>query len=142
MRIVLDTNVLVSGLLSPLGPPGRILDLIISGALTLLHDDRLLAEYRTVLRRPRFGFAPADVEALLAFLRAEGEPVPSPPLDVVLPDLDDLPFLEVAVAGCAEALVTGNQVHFPPDQVPAGLRVVSPAEFLALYRSAMATRAR
>jgi predicted nucleic acid-binding protein len=44
LRIVLDTNVLVSGLLSPHGPPGRIFDLLLGGKLTLVFDDRLLAE--------------------------------------------------------------------------------------------------
>lgn len=52
MRIVLDTNVLVSGLLNPHGSPGRLLDHFLAGDITLLVDDRILAEYGEVLRRP------------------------------------------------------------------------------------------
>ena len=56
MRIVLDTNVLVSGLLNPDGAPGRLLDLILGGRLQILYDDRILGEYSDVLARPQFGF--------------------------------------------------------------------------------------
>jgi predicted nucleic acid-binding protein len=65
MRIVLDTNILVSALLSPFRPPARALDLVLSDEIRLACDDRLMAEYRQVLARPRFGFAPEDWERLL-----------------------------------------------------------------------------
>ena len=52
IRVVLDTNVLVSGLLSEHGPPGLIVDLVFAGELALVYDARLLAEYRDVLVRP------------------------------------------------------------------------------------------
>lgn len=67
MILVVDTNVVVSALLSPRGAPGRVLDLVLGRALDLAIDDRILAEYRAVLSRARFGFDPADVEALMAF---------------------------------------------------------------------------
>ena len=57
MRIVLDTNVLVSGLLNPNGTPGRILDLILGRYLTLLYDDRIIGEYSDVLARPQLDIA-------------------------------------------------------------------------------------
>ena len=131
MRIVLDTNVLVSGLLNPHGTPGRVLDLTAAGALVLLYDDRILAEYREVLFRPRFGFPAADVSVLLAFVEWSGEAVVALPLGVELPDPDDLPFLEVAVAGGADALVTGNPRHFRPTRGIHRLKVVSPAKLYA-----------
>ncbi len=53
MRIVVDTNVLVSGLLNPYGSPGRILDLVLSGRIQVLYDDRILEEYQDVLARPQ-----------------------------------------------------------------------------------------
>lgn len=130
MRIVLDTNVLVSGVLNPHGSPGRCLDLILGGDLTLLFDDRLLAEYRDVLLRPRFGFVAADVVALIDYLVAEGHSISAPPLDSRLPDPDDLPFLEVAVAGNADALVTGNLRHFPKESVSAEVEILAPAQLL------------
>jgi putative PIN family toxin of toxin-antitoxin system len=112
LRIVLDTNVLVSGLLNPEGNPGRILDLFLAGEVTLLADDRILAEYRAVLRRPKFGLDAADVSDFLDLLEAESERVTATPIGSKLPDESDRAFVEVALAGGAESLVTGNVRHF------------------------------
>ncbi|MCS6938653.1 MAG: putative toxin-antitoxin system toxin component, PIN family [Roseiflexaceae bacterium] len=78
--IVLDTNVLVSALLSPFGPPARILDMVLRGDLRVAYDDRVLAEYRAVLARPKFGFAANDVNVLLEYLEMSGERVVVTPL--------------------------------------------------------------
>jgi putative PIN family toxin of toxin-antitoxin system len=130
VRVVIDTNVLVSGVINPHGPPGRILDAILSETVTVLHDDRILSEYREVLLRPIFGFRRAAVDTLINFIAFAGEPILAEALDVVLPDLTDLPFLEVAVAGRADALVTGNLKHFTPQRGRHNAHVCSPAELL------------
>ena len=130
MRIVLDTNVLVSALLSPHGPPGRVLDLLLAGQLVLLADDRILGEYDEVLARPKFGFSAHDVAEVLTYLRTTCERVLAARFDVTLSDDGDLPFLEVAITGEAEALVTGNTRHFVPVRGTHSVAVVSPAEFL------------
>src|SRR5579864_774015 len=130
MRVVVDTNVVVSGLLNPHGSPGRILDAVVSQSLTVLHDDRILAEYREVLFRPAFGFARSDLEVLLEFLDWAGEHISAGPLSVVLPDPTDLPFLEVAISGRADALITGNIKDFKPRRGKHDLLVIKPAEFL------------
>jgi putative PIN family toxin of toxin-antitoxin system len=139
VKIVLDTNVLVSGLLNPHGPPGRVVDFVISGAVTVLFDDRIIAEYREVLARPRFGFGHDDVETLIDFITSEGESVTSPPLALSLPDPDDLPFIEVAVAGAADALVTGNADHFVPAGGGPPVHVCTPAQFVAHWLSSSGT---
>lgn len=127
MIIVVDTNVLVSALLSSLGAAARIIDLALVGDVQLAYDDRILTEYREVLARPKFAFPTEEVEAILDVLQASGFSVSALPLDRQLPDMTDQAFLEVAV--CADApLITGNQRHFPPDQC-APIRVYSPAEF-------------
>jgi putative PIN family toxin of toxin-antitoxin system len=133
VRIVLDTNVLVSGLLSPFGPPGEIVRMVSSGALTSCTDARILSEYGEVLRRPKFGFAAADLAILLEALRAQSYSVSSVPLPQVLPDPGDEPFLEVALAGGASCLVTGNRVHFPTERC-LGMPVLSPAELVVAWR--------
>ena len=134
MRIVLDTNVLVSGLLSPFGPPGEIVRMVSSGAVVLCVDARILAEYDEVLARAKFGFDPDSVAALLDYVDFRSEVIASEPLDRRLPDPDDEPFLEVASAGGADCLVTGNLVHFPLN-ARAGVPVLSPAEFMAHMRA-------
>jgi len=133
LRIVLDTNVIVSGLLAPFGPPGEIVRMVSSGTLVLCLDARLLAEYDEVLARPKFGFDPDSVAAFLDYVDFKSEVVASQPLNHGLPDLDDEPFLEVALAAGAEYLVTGNLAHFPAD-LRAGVTVLSPADFMAELR--------
>jgi putative PIN family toxin of toxin-antitoxin system len=135
VKIVLDTNVLVSGLLSPFGPPGRIVQVAAAGDLSLCFDARILAEYREVLLRPAFSFPAHHVQALLEQIRAAGVAVTAAPLPRPLPDPDDDAFLEVAISAAAEFLVTGNPRHFPARQ-RAGIRVASPAEFLDIIRAA------
>lgn len=134
MRAVVDTNVLVFGLLSPHGPPGRVVDLIVSGRLFPLYDDRMLDEYRTVLRRDRFAFDPADVRDFLTQLSAVGEHVTPEPWPGELSDPDDRPFLQVALSGRARALVTGNRRDFEPLRGTHPVRVVSPRELVELLR--------
>lgn len=130
MRVVIDTNVLVSGVINPHGPPGRILDAILTGTITVLHEDRIMSEYRVVLMRPAFGFQRADVDALVDFIGLAGEPTVAQHLTVVLPDATDLPFLEVAAGGRADALVTGNIKHFKPRRGRHSVDVCTPADFL------------
>lgn len=134
MRIVLDTNVLVSGLLSPFGPPGEIVRMVSSGAVTLCLDARIFAEYDEVLGRPRFGFDPDSIAALLDYVDFTSEVVAAQPLEARLPDPDDEPFLEVAMACDVACLVTGNLAHFPLES-RLGVTVISPAEFVEGIRS-------
>lgn len=133
--IVLDTNVLVAGLLNPHGAPGRLVDLVIAGEVRVAYDDRVLAEYREVLARPKFLFDPRDVQEVLRCLSSDAVAVVARPSGATLPDPDDLPFLEVATAALADALVTGNLRHFPPRSRPPVLRVEAPAAFLRRLRA-------
>lgn len=132
MRIVLDTNVLVAGLLNPAGACGRLLDLVLDGTVTFIADERILREYEEVLRRPHLALPGDTVREVLTFLRHSAEPVAALPLDAKLPDSDDLPFLEVAAAAGA-ILVTGNLRHYPKKAIGRA-SVVSPAEGLDLLR--------
>ena len=129
MSIVLDTNVLVSGLLRRSGPPGRIIDLVVTGQVRVTLDVRIFSEYCDVLLRPEFGFSRAGVLDLVDFLWLASERVVPKPLSLRLPDPDDAMFVEVAVAGWVSVLVTGNARHFPVDQ-RQGVRVLNPRHWL------------
>lgn len=133
MKIVLDTNVLVSALLKPHSSSSKVLDLILAGHLELLIDDRILSEYREVLRRTKFSFDELLVDDVLATLDRLALFVMSENHLLHLPDRDDLPFLEVALSGKAHTLITGNKKDFgKPLQ---NLKIVSPTEFLKIFES-------
>ena len=133
MKVVLNTNVLLSGLLKPYGKPAAILRLVLSGALQVAYDGRILSEYRTVLLREKFHFSREMVDALLEQIEAEGFFVVARPLKKHLPDPDDEPFLEVALSGKVDALITGNKRHYPAS-ASKGVAVLTPTEFLARTR--------
>ena len=139
MKIVLDTNVLVSGLLSPFGPCGEIVRMLSSSELTLAFDARIITEYREVLLRPKFKFDKDKVETLIDYIEHCGLTVAPSPLPQPLPDIDDEPFLEVAIAAKAICIVTGNHAHFPPD-ICLGVSLFSPADFLAFYRKQLQSK--
>lgn len=133
MIVVIDTNVLVSGLLAPFGRPAEIVRLVFSGDLQPCYDSRVWSEYQDVFQRPELNIQPDEAGALLDKIQADGLSIVAVPLPSRLPDPDDEMFLEVAWAGKAECLITGNLRHFP-ESLRQGVRVVAPAEFIALYR--------
>ena len=130
MLVVPDTNVLVSGLLTPTGYPARVLDAISVGRLRIAFDDRILGEWREVLLRPRFGFDPAHVGRLLDSLEQLGVHVVALPLRLELPDPFDQPFAEVAVAAGADVLVTGNSKDFLPVTGRLPVEVLTPRQLV------------
>src|SRR5438067_1817837 len=111
---VFDTNVVVSGLLVAVGFSGRLVDAILLGRLRVAYDDRIEAEYREVLARPRFAFSLERREAFLAELKNQDIVAAEPWAGKMPLDMDDLAFLEVAHATSEQILITGNQKHFPP----------------------------
>lgn len=111
MKVVLDTNVLVSGLLFG-GVPGRILTAWSTGAVRLVISPPILDEYRRVGlelskgREPLVGL----LEALLATLTVHAQLVDAPPLDApVGEDPDDEMFLAAALAANARLIVSGDK---------------------------------
>jgi len=131
MNIVLDTNVLVAGLLTPSGPCGEIMRMVSSGELRLSFDARILTEYHEFMLRPKLN--KDSVTALLEYIRHSGKVVASSPLPHSLPHQDDEPFLQAAIAGQAACLVTGNRSHFPL-KFCCGVKALSPNDFLSFYK--------
>ncbi len=134
MKVVLDTNVLVSGLLTPFGTCGEIVRMLTSGALSLCVDARILLEYDAVLRRPRFDIDPRMIDILMAYVESSAQVCATVPLVESLDDPDDDAFVEVALAAEADCIVTGNTRHFPA-KLRCGSRVLSPRQFLDFYRA-------
>ncbi len=130
MRLwVIDTNVVVSGLLNPYGHSARVLDAILDGRVKLVYDPRILAEYRDVLHRPRLKLAPAKITAFLNGLQSQVIVTPRP-LAVSGPDADDIVFVEAALATTDRTIVTGNLADYPVE-ILHGARVLTPAQAAA-----------
>ncbi len=107
--------------------------MVFSGELIVYIDARILSEYKDVLHRPKFKFNKDHIGILLDFIKQYGQFASSSPLKHRLPDPDDEPFLEVAIAGMVKSLVTGNRKHYPSSFFK-GINIFSPSEFLEFYR--------
>ena len=132
MKAVIDTNVIVSALLNPYGHPAEVVRLLLTGHINIYYDQRILSEYEEVLYRPKFDFNKEHIDAFLNEIKFIGHPVLSTPLKESLPDQNDNMFLEVAVSGNVEYIITGNLNHFPI-QLCQGVKVYSPADFVKHY---------
>src|SRR5689334_9607428 len=113
IRVVVDTNIFVSALLQPLGPPAQALILALSGLIQLCMSGNIYAEYEEVIRRARFRCAEQTITAALDAIRSKAIWVRPPNSVTACSDPDDNMFLECAQAAQADYLVTGNLKHFP-----------------------------
>jgi putative PIN family toxin of toxin-antitoxin system len=125
MKVVVDTNVIVSALINTNGIPAKILSLILNGRLKLLYDNRIIFEYAEVLARKEFGFNPEIINDMMGFFTHAGEFINADPLNPEFLDEHDKKFYEVHKAGRAEYLITGNVKHFPKDNT-----VITPKMFI------------
>ena len=132
-RVVLDTNIIVSALLQPLGPPAQIFLLAISGSLQLCMSGSIYTEYEEVISRQRFGRDESTIAEMLRTLRANSLWVRPTAGIRACSDPDDDIFLECAVAARASYLVTGNRRHFPGSWEQ--ILVVTPKQLLDVINS-------
>ncbi len=114
---VIDTNVLVSALLSSHEDAAtvQVVGKLFSGEIIPLFSKEILSEYNDVLRRKKFGFSGEAIDSMIQSIEKFGESVVPAPTGEILPDMKDLPFYEVVLEKQdSEAyLVTGNIRHFP-----------------------------
>lgn len=128
MRIVLDTNVLMSGVFFS-GLPARILAAWTEGRFELVSSVEILAEYRRVGERLNQKFTSVDINPILDLVTRETrivEPVPVPAS--ACDDPDDLKFLACALAGGADCIVTGDRALLRATAFH-GIEVMTPREF-------------
>lgn len=128
--VVLDTSVLISGLLSPRGASAAWVNAFFSDRIKLAYTPAILAEYVEVMERSEFVdvITPADRMGVILKVRYCGVLVQ--PAEVPAdnwPDADDLPFVAAALATDARVIITLNPGDFEP-ATRHGLRVLSPAQ--------------
>jgi putative PIN family toxin of toxin-antitoxin system len=130
LRLVIDTNIVVSATLKPDGLQRTVLLLAITKPSRLYVSEAVIAEYREVLARPELSIRKGLREQVLQLIRSHSQTVtPSRSLQIT-PDPDDNIFLECADAARADYLVTGNPRHFP--KFWKKTKVITSREFLAI----------
>lgn len=140
MIVVLDTSVVVSDILVPGGPLGKVVDLWMDGAFTVSVSPALIREYLGVLLRPKFqsvGSAEERTKILEALLGLENTVtvLPKCPLNGVAEDPADNCVLECAEAGSAECVVSGDR-HLLALRRFGSVVILSPVDFLKRFFSA------
>ena len=126
---VIDTNVIVSALLSPLSDSATVIirDKIEDGTIVPLYNEEILNEYKLVLSRPKFGFPECLIVELLETIRHQGLSMERTKTEEVFVDVNDIVFYEIALSKEGSFLVTGNVKHFPRCPI-----VVTPSELLKI----------
>ena len=135
MRVVCDTNVLISGILFG-GKPRELLRLCSSGKVTNFTSPALLKEVEAVLTRPKFGLNEEQVYGIIRLFRDTFSIVrPEISLSVITADPDDNRVLEAASAAQAEAIISGD-AHLLDLGQWNGIPVFTPAAFLMEFFAA------
>lgn len=131
LRAVLDTNIIISGILNPKGPSGKILFFLAEQeSFDLLISREIFLEYFEVLHRKKFGLSKTKIDYTLKLISEQALIIsPKQKLEAAL-DSDDNKFLECALEGKASFVVTGNKKHYPFLEFQ-GIRIASPSEFLS-----------
>lgn len=131
MKVVLDTNVVVSAFLSPAGKPAAILRLVLQNNINVCHNTVILSEYEQVLYRPKFSerIHRAMIQRFFEIIYDIGICINTVPGYEILPDESDRVFYDTAKAAGA-VLITGNKKHYPVKNF-----IQDPHEFLILYFS-------
>jgi putative PIN family toxin of toxin-antitoxin system len=126
INAVLDTNVIVSGLLTERGNSALIIDAFKEKLFTLIYNNEIFAEYQDVLRWDKLGLPAGDIDELLEQIKNTGFPIVPAISDILLTDEDDRIFYDTAKVANAY-LVTGNIKHYPQEQF-----IIPPADFIVL----------
>jgi putative PIN family toxin of toxin-antitoxin system len=139
LRVVVDTNIFVSGTIIKRGNPHELMGRWRAGEFRLLYEREQYGELSDVLNRPwvrRRGIEAAEVADLLAILLTNGEPIDPGEVPLPVRDVDDEPILASALGGEADYLVTGDADLLVLDGDPrlGKLRIVTARAFLDLLR--------
>lgn len=139
MRVVVDTNTVISGIARAVGNPYQILELWRQGAIELLSSTATVTELERVLTYPRVRklhqLSDEQMKRFVALYRTQTtHVVVNFALAAVESDPDDNMIIELAVAGNARYIVTGDKKHLLPLGRYRGIEIVSPATFLLVYK--------
>jgi putative PIN family toxin of toxin-antitoxin system len=132
LKLVIDTNVVISALLKPESNPALIMSLILRGDCRLCMTEKIFSEYEEVSGRGKFKkLDQSNVREFLSRLRRKALwVVPKVTMDDMAKDPEDNAFLECALESKADFLITGNVHHFPEKKFHR-TSILTPAEFVS-----------
>jgi len=130
LRLVLDTNVVVSAALKPEGLQRTVLLLAMTKSVRWYVSEAIVAEYALVLARPELKIRRSSRQQLLPLIKNLARVVVPSRMAQITSDPDDNLFVECADAAHADYLVTGNQRHFP--KFWKNTKIISSTEFLSV----------
>lgn len=127
MRVVVDTNILVSALLSPKGAAFQVVSDMLDGKYDVFICTEIFREYEDVLHRDKFGLDTEIIEYLLDWFRDNAVWVEVTESNIPIPDEKDRVFFDVAKC-CKAKLFTGNIKHYPVDELVTALEEIVPRQ--------------
>jgi putative PIN family toxin of toxin-antitoxin system len=127
MKIVLDTNIIVSAFINPKGIPSEIISLLLAKKITICYDNKIFSEYMEVLKKSKFNFNSTLIDAFLDFIKDNGEYIVAEPQKIKFDDDDDKVFYDVYKSSGANYIITGNKKHFPKED-----NIITPREYMEL----------
>ena len=125
-KVVIDTNVFISVIISASGNPAKIMDLIADGQIILLYSSDILDEYKRVLAYKKFNFSVEIQELAIEDIESVGDLIEPVASKIPLPDESDRVFYDTANAANAY-LITGNLKHYPEES-----HILTPAQFIEM----------
>lgn len=131
LKVVFDTNIVVSALLNEAGLPALLLDLATNKKIGLFYSEALMTEYEEVLKRKRFNLPQEKINKALDEIKGNSTQVyPSETITVITRDPADNRILEASQTAKADYIITGNKRHFPFTRFRK-TKIVTPREFIA-----------
>jgi len=128
IKVVLDTNILVSSLISPKGHPFEIVMLIRANKLLPYYNAEIMNEYNRVLRYPRLQITSWEIGVIVNLILRKGVAMEAERSTMEMPDESDRKFYDLHKAAGA-ILITGNIKHFPKED-----SIMKPADFLSCLK--------
>jgi len=127
-NIVIDTNILISALITPNGKPAQIIELIDNIDIKVVCNEKILDEYREVLSRPKFDFSIDEQKSIVEDISSFATHHNPTASNIPLPDEKDRIFYDTAKSSGA-ILITGNMKHYPEESF-----IMTPAGFINLFK--------
>lgn len=135
LKLVLDTNIYISGFVFPGSPPEELLRLALNKEIDVFASPYILQEVRRILGE-KFAYTPGQTQSFIKKISRLAVPIkPAEKLLIIKAKKDDNRVLECALAAKADFLITGDKKHLLPLDKIGNTKIIDPRNFLDIYYS-------